>query len=137
MKRAILLLALILAPSVCLSAFLNGYGLLQWCEANTALAQTQCTSYLMGAADAFNRVNLRMLLNMRQVIEEAKGRAKQATREQSAEKLKKHSCIPERVTADQLRPVFLKWTKAHPKELSYEASGLVQLALAETWPCEL
>lgn len=44
-------------------------------------------------------------------------------------------CRPVNATAEQMRLVVQTYLKAHPEELHYAASGLVAIALRESFPC--
>ncbi len=89
----------------------TGNKLMDWCdETATVLQNTYCAMYLSGIMDA----------------ESAFVGWKVKT---------PHFCIPDGVSVNQVRQVFLQYMKAYPEDWHMSAGSLALNAFRQAWPC--
>jgi hypothetical protein len=115
MKSRILAFIGIVAMSVIGPAnakFYKGEHILKLCESAATWENGFCSMYLHGVQDTYGMFNA----------------WKQLDRE--------YFCIPDGVTFEQLRKVFIKYANEHPDNLHWAASIMVLGAFNEAFPCE-
>ncbi len=89
--------------------FVKGTDMLDACASDHPMDQAQCLGYLMGVADSFAALHYVMGTSL--------------------------VCLPEDVTAGQLRRVFLTYGTSHPAELEGQGRLAVEAAFVDAFPC--
>ena len=115
-KWAILILGMLLHwPTAIGAEFVDGNALHSICTGSDGPGTNTCRGYLTGVADAMTAYN-----------------ARNKSRHDSSPN---SSCIPEGVSAEQLRQVWVKYSTETPENLHLAAAGLVIVAFEQAWPC--
>jgi len=89
--------------------FTSGNDLWDWCQANDPMKDALCTSYVLGAGETF------------QVLQVAKQ--------------VRFYCIPDKVQNGQAIDIVKLYLGDHPETRQYSAPTLIMLALKEKFPC--
>jgi Rap1a immunity proteins len=97
------------------SAFEDGNELLRFCEDKSDSATSFCLGYIVGTADDFKWT--KSLLKFSKLGGQG------------------GTCLPERVTPQQLIDVFLKFARNHPEERHKPAQYMITMAWGESFPC--
>ena len=105
-----LLTALITNPGY--AGYYTGSNLVSYCESELIHDQNSCRRYLSGISDAQDSFYRLEFLADRAF------------------------CIPDRITNEQLREVFIKYADEHPQDLELVASGMAINAFRMAYPCE-
>jgi hypothetical protein len=108
-KIAVLASLSLTAPASAQWAFVDGNELHKWCM--TPEWEGLCISYIKGTWDMIDSI-------------------------QSSKMPQKFVCVPNEVTASQMRDVVMKWVSSRPDLRHQAASSLVQSSLADTWRCK-
>ena len=111
MNRFVLLAALLAPAAVHPGYFMKGADMLDACASDHPVDQAQCLGYLMGVADSFSALQYVMGTSL--------------------------VCLPDEVTAGELRQVFVKYAGSHPAELDDQARLAVEAAFVDAFPCPL
>ena len=115
MKSKMLMLLGLLAMSTASpghAGYYAGSNLFTYCESELIHDQNSCRRYLSGISDAQDTLYRLELLTDRAF------------------------CIPDRITNEQLREVFIKYADEHPQDLELVASGMAINAFRMAYPCE-
>jgi len=115
MKSKMLLLLGLLTMSITnqgLAGYYTGSNLVSYCESELIHDQNSCRRYLSGISDAQDSLYRLELLTDRTF------------------------CIPDRITNEQLREIFIKYASEHPQDLELVASGMAINAFRMAYPCE-
>jgi hypothetical protein len=94
------------------AGYYTGSNLVSYCESELIHDQNSCRRYLSGISDAQDSFYRLEFLADRAF------------------------CIPDRVTNEQLREVFIKYADEHPQDLELVASGMAINAFRMAYPCE-
>jgi len=110
MKRALLLIGMLLAFDVEAEGFDTGNDLLRYCSKHVTnpFYNGLCSGYTIAIADVM-------------VIDSVAGF---------------RACFPATVTRGRLLEVSMQYLRAHPEQLHYTAVCLVAAALSEAFPCK-
>ena len=114
MRKLIVTIILMASSSGAVSqvTYMNGLGLLEFCESDEKAQAGTCIGYLFGVID---------------LMKALKG----------ANVFKKYYfCVPNGVTGEQLRGVTIKYLKNNPEKLQADGSSLIFTAFGEVFPCE-
>ena len=129
MKKILLVIAMILfmggnahSASFNFLNYMTGIRLLEWCEGNSF----SCVVYIGGHVDSHHF----------HVQKQAFG-SNLDGKEMHIDEIAKISgfCLPKEITVGQLGLVVTKYLKENPNLLHASASGLIDLALKESFPC--
>ena len=121
MKRLTLVLIL-LWPMAALGqiSYFTGNELMELCDGTASdepkenmVALTACLGVLLGISEAISAIKIF-----------------------TDEGHEQYSCMPNGVTSNQLRQVFLKYMHQHPEDWHATAGGLVMAAYRASWPCK-
>jgi hypothetical protein len=94
------------------AGYYTGSNLVSYCESELIHDQNSCRRYLSGISDAQDSFYRLEFLADRAF------------------------CIPDRITNEQLREVFIKYADEHPQDLELVASGMAINAFRMAYPCE-
>jgi hypothetical protein len=115
MKSKMLLLSgllTVLITNPAYAGYYTGSNLVSYCESELIQDQNSCRRYLSGISDAQDSFYRLEFLADRAF------------------------CIPDRITNEQLREVFIKYADEHPQDLELVASGMAINAFRMAYPCE-
>ena len=115
MKSKMLLLLGLLTMSITnpgYAGYYAGSNLVTYCESELIQDQNSCRRYLSGISDAQDTFYRLEFLADRAF------------------------CIPDRITNERLREIFIKYANEHPQDLELVASGMAVNAFKIAYPCE-